>query len=479
MSSPELAARLAQGLSGIRQYAGRTANRFAATSGQITGLRVMLACAIIYNTFSSRIPGTADFPPEIRMQQGFGLMDFFYQSDWFQSVCSSPSLLTCFSYLTIALALCVLLGRALVVTIPLTAVSYFVFKGINHSYLGFFHIGHLSPLLLLALLFVQDRASRGRFLSANEGEDELRDSRSMAGAPAHSLFIVKFYLASVYACAGFSKLVINGLDWPWVTKSVLFSSSTIHHQWLFPILDALPGWLFYGFGMFSIVTEIFYGLVLFSRKAAFLFPLFFLVFHVALAALNGWIFIDFVLINAFLLWQFIAARKMTPRSGAPLLLGAMPTRSVVFILLVVASSTWLVGSKSDYYPLTSWNMFAGRQATQGARAQMHWFTVYEGGEVEERSPDCKHGLMLTDGYLERRIFKNKKLRMWDPAPPVWTLDLLAHCARVMEEKADPGAPRIVAFRRVKQSYATDSLSALRPIGPPVTRTFNVRETRER
>jgi hypothetical protein len=213
---------------------------------------------------------------------------------------------------TVAALACAALGWHTRWSVPVAAAAYLVMAGILRQYAWFYHTGLVPLYLLIALAFTPcgDGLSLDRWLRERRGE-RVADANAATLRYGWPRYFVWTALALPYVFAGLSKLRRAGLDWPNADnlKSILLvdTLNPMEFDWgvTLRLVDA-PDALFWGIGLATLVGEIGYGSVLFSRRARLLFPALTVGMHLGIWLLQNVLFFDLILLQAlFTDWRAI------------------------------------------------------------------------------------------------------------------------------------------------------------------------------
>jgi predicted DCC family thiol-disulfide oxidoreductase YuxK len=293
----------------FRQFVG------PASPGALGVIR-MLACAgLLMVTVKFDPAHVAVLPPELRSPMG--TMDVLYRLPiGFAQFVANGSALRSFQSFTQAVLFLGMIGWLTRLVIPLGALCFFVLGGIDRQYAHLYHQG-LVPLYLMAVLSF---TPCGDGWSVDRLWNTFRDRPSPGNTGPRSVYGWSRYacwavIGLAYTAAGLSKLRNGGLFW-WNAanmKSFLYHTTLQPATYSEPIhwdlslhLVRAPDVLFALLGLISLLAELLYALVLFSRTARVIFPLAMLAVHAGIYVfMYGW-FADLALMQfVFFDWDRI------------------------------------------------------------------------------------------------------------------------------------------------------------------------------
>lgn len=388
----------------------RFAERFVprATPAALGVIRALVAGVLLASALWEQLPSTALLPRE--MIHGAGVLRALYVLPiGFERFVASAPALAALQAASIALLACAALGWRTRLTVPLAALAYLLLAGILRQYAWFYHTG-LVPLYLLAVLaftpcgdgFSLDRRRRER-----RGEP-VADARVATLDYGWARFLVWTALALPYVEAGLSKLRRGGLDWaaPANLKSILLIDTLNPMQFDFGLslrLVHAPDAFFAALAWATVIGEIGYGLVLFSRRARVVFPLVTMGMHLGIWLLQNVLFFDLILLQAiFLDWRRLAGRPAPIASVAPAR-GSWPRRWRALLALLL--TCW--AARIEEFPFTAMQMYSKPNLS----GVIEWFAVsaqFEDGSVrrapiEDAIPalrDARYRRVVRHGFRE-------------------------------------------------------------------------------
>ncbi len=301
----------------------RFAERFVppATPVALGAIRALVAGVLLASAAWEHLPSSALLPRE--MIHGVGpLLGLLYALPiGFAHFAASPALLGAFQAATIALLACAALGWRTRWTVPAAAAAYLLLGGLLRQYAWFYHTGLIPGMLLTALAFTPcgDGFSLDAWLRRRRGA-ALPDAHSATLAYGWARYFLWTALALPYVFAGLSKLRRGGLDWPHAAnlKSILLVDTLNPMQFDWGVTLRLvhaPDALFWAIGLATLLGEIGYGAVLFSRRARVALPVVTLGMHFGIWLLQNVLFFDLILLQA-IVFDWSALRRFQPGARA-------------------------------------------------------------------------------------------------------------------------------------------------------------------
>jgi predicted DCC family thiol-disulfide oxidoreductase YuxK len=290
-----------------------------ATPGSLGAIR-MWTCAILLLTISwEDLASIALLPLELRepdTEWRYGVMEYFYSLPiGFEGFVTSATSLRAFQWLTELVLFLGMIGWRTRVVIPLAAFCAFLLVGILVDYSFFWH-QNLVPIYLLAVLSCTpcgDGWSIDRLRKVSQGRPVPAADR---GSPVYgwSRYACWVVIALPYVANGLGKLRSGGLFWwnPTNMRSMLYHDSLTPREfdWAWSLyLAPAPDVLFAILGIFALVTEVSFGMVLFSRIARRILPIMAMMMHIGIFLLQRILFLDLILLQ-FVFFDFTPVRKM-------------------------------------------------------------------------------------------------------------------------------------------------------------------------
>ena len=292
-----------------------------ATPGSLGAIR-MWTCAILLLTLSwEDLSSIALVPLELRQPDTeatryYGVMQYFYSLPiGFAGFVTSATSLRAFQWFTMLLLFLGAIGWKTRVVIPVAAFCAFLMVGILVDYSFFWH-QNLVPIYILAILSwtpCGDGWSVDRLRKVYQGRPVPAADR---GSPIYgwSRYACWVVIALPYVSNGLGKLRSGGLFWwnPTNMRSMLYFDSLTPREfdWALSLyLAPAPDILFAVLGLFAILTETSFGLVLFSRIARRILPVLAMMMHIGIFLLQRILFLDLILLQ-FIFFDFTHIRKM-------------------------------------------------------------------------------------------------------------------------------------------------------------------------
>jgi len=297
----------------FRRFAGE------ATPGSLGAIR-MWTCAILLLTLSwEDLASIALLPVELREPEKglrYGVMEYFYSLPiGFESFVTNGTSLRVFHWLTELILFLGAIGWRTRVVIPLAAFCAFLLNGILIDYSFFWHQNLVPIYLLFVLSFTPcgDGWSVDRLWKVYQGRPVPAADR---GSPIYgwSRYACWVVIALPYVANGLGKLRDGGLFWWNATnmRSMLYHDTLTPREfdWAWSLyLAPAPDFLFATLGVFALVTEISFGMVLFSRIARRILPVMAIMMHIGILLLQRILFLDLILLQ-FVFFDFTRIRKM-------------------------------------------------------------------------------------------------------------------------------------------------------------------------
>jgi predicted DCC family thiol-disulfide oxidoreductase YuxK len=293
-----------------------------ATPGSLGAIRMLTCGILLLGTLVEDLPSIAQLPNEVRQPfqtilsgQNGGVLRFFYILPiGFDKLVTSESSLRLFQWLTELLLFLGLIGLWTRVVIPLGAFCEFIFLGILIDYSFFWHQG-LVPLYVLAALSWMpcgDGWSVDRLWRVYQGRSV---PKADCASPVYgwSRYLCWVVVVPAYVLNGLSKLEDGGLYWWNATnfRQFLYLDSLMP-RWFdgafYLYIAPAPDILFALVALTSVIMEVFFGLVLFSRTARRILPFAAMMMHAGICLLQRFLFFDLILLQ-FIFWDWTAIRK--------------------------------------------------------------------------------------------------------------------------------------------------------------------------
>jgi predicted DCC family thiol-disulfide oxidoreductase YuxK len=284
-----------------------------ATPGSLGAIRMWTCTILLLTTSLEDFASIALLPVE--MSQHGGTVRFLYSLPiGFESFVTSGTSLRAFQWLTELVLFLGVIGWHTRVVIPLGALCHFLLLGILVDYSFFWH-QNLALLYVMAVLSFTpcgDGWSIDRLSKVYQGRI-LPDADHASPVYGWSRYACWLMIALPYMEAGLSKLRDGGLFW-WDATNIranLYGDTLNPREfnWAFSLsLASAPDTLFALLGIFSVATELSYGMVLFSRIARRILPVLAMMTHIGILLLQRILFLDLILLQ-LVYFDFKTIRK--------------------------------------------------------------------------------------------------------------------------------------------------------------------------
>jgi predicted DCC family thiol-disulfide oxidoreductase YuxK len=288
-----------------------------ATPGTLGAMRMWICGILLLFTLTEDLPSIAWLPAETR--HSAGIMAWMYALPFgFDKLVASEAGLYVFQLLTEWLLFFGMIGLGTRMVIPLGAAFFLLLLGVLQDYSFHWHQGWI-PLYLIIIL---------SFTPCGDGWSVDRVRRVIRGQPVpDSACALPVYGWSRYTCwvaiavsyweTGLCKLRYGGLSWwdPEGLRATFYFDTLLprEYDWawslsLTPAHDPLVG----SMGIFVIVFESLWIVVLFSRIARKIWPVLTVMFHTAVLILQKILFLDLMLMQA-VFYNFTGVRQAIAR----------------------------------------------------------------------------------------------------------------------------------------------------------------------
>ena len=368
---------------------GRFAERFVppATPAALGAIRALVASVLLASTLWEHLPSSALLPRGLIHGEGPVLALLYALPIGFERFVASAPALALLQAATALLLACAALGFRTRVSVPLAAAAYLILGGVLRQYAWFYHTGLVPLYLLMALSFTPcgDGLSLDRWLRERRGESvpSANAATLRYGWPRFFLWVA---LAFPYVEAGLSKLRRGGFAWPHAEnlKSILLidTLNPMQFDWGVTLrLLSAPDALFWAIGVTTLLGDIGYGLVLFSRRARLVLPAITLGMHLGIWFLQNVLFFDLMLLQAILFGSRALPGSLAPASKEPVSREPNWPRRVR-LLAALLITCWAL--RIEEYPFTAMQMYSKPNLT----GEIDWIAVvatFESGELR-RAP---------------------------------------------------------------------------------------------
>jgi len=284
-----------------------------ATPGSLGAIRMWTCSILLLTTLWEDLGSIAWLPVEVRHPRG--ILGYLYTLPiGFERLVTSEMSLRAFQLLTELLLFLGLVGWRTRVVLPLGALCHFLLLGILIDYSFFWH-QNLVPLYVLSVLSFTpcgDGWSVDRLWKIYQGR-AVPDARRPTPVYGWSRYACWVMIALPYVTNGLSKLLDGGLFWwnPTNMRTNLYMDtlSPREFDWALSLhLAHAPDIFFSLMGLFALFSEIFFGLVLFSRIARWIFPVAAIMMHIGIFLLQRILFLDLILLQ-LVFFDFTLIRK--------------------------------------------------------------------------------------------------------------------------------------------------------------------------
>jgi hypothetical protein len=437
----------------------------------LAGIRVWACLVLLVYVLVSDLPSTARLPRELLAVSGDGL-SFLGAIPGLPRLLENEAALGGFQALT-ALALAAgAAGLFTRVTTPLAAVCSLIYVGIFCGYTYFFHqclIG-LYVLAAVSLTPCGDAFSLDAWLRGRRGKPPLERP---AEVYAWGRYLCWTVLALPYFFAGLSKLRNGGWSWwePLNLRGKVYRDS-LQKGVFEPALGldffAAPDAFFGAIGALTLVMEVGFFLVLFSRRARRILPLGAAAMHLGILVLQNFIFVDALLMQTILFdWKRLGGwvRRRIPDWTAP---SGGPAGAGYGLLVAEAAFVLCLGwlARLESFPITAWAMYSNKRLDTTVVYHAAWAEHSRLGRIPAPYERCFRAPNFNP-YVRMSTY-------WfaDPQRQEAARKFFEACAEELNRGRPPGE-RITAFRfeQWRWDWAQD------PAGPPYGAMIDVREAR--
>ena len=382
----------------FRQHVG------AATPETLGAIRV-ITCAIllVMVLWIEDVPSSALLPAEMRHLAGpsVSIMQLFYAIPGFEAFIGSQVSLQLFEGVTLLTLSLGLVGWRTRITLPLSAFCYFLLGGIMRHYDHLYHTGLMPFYVLIVLAFTpcSDGLSVDRQLKIRRGQPVpiIDHPSALYGWSRYLCWVV---IALSYVAAGLSKLRQGGLLWwtPVNMRHKLYGTALdpMQFDWGLSVhLSHAPDLVFALLGLMGLLGELAFGLVLFLKWSRWVIPPAMAMIHLGIFFLQNILFLDLlflplVFFDFTIIRRYLGGGMNAPPHNKLFVDQASPLKStfkqarLTTMIIVLFLTCWLV--KIEYYPLTSWGMFSGKD-TSGVITYTKLLAHYENGVITRAYPE--------------------------------------------------------------------------------------------
>jgi len=254
-----------------------------------------------------------------------------------------------------------MIGCGTRLVIPLAAAAHFLALGILVDYSFFWHQNLVPLYVLLVLSFAPcgDGLSIDRWWAQHRGRPVRERDWAVYGWARYLCWVV---IVLPYVQSGLAKLRMAGWSWWNATnmRSMLYldTLSPREFDWHVALnLVSAPDALFTALGVATIVLEVSYVLVLFSRTARRILPWLMVGVHLGILLLQRILFLDLILLQLVFVDVGGLRAALRRRGDAAVPAGIRFRFAAAFSAVVfVAATCWL--QRVEFFPFSAWHLYA-------------------------------------------------------------------------------------------------------------------------
>jgi hypothetical protein len=336
-----------------------------------------------------------------------GVMDLLNAAPWLSGLLSNATGLAILQWVTVLTLVLGLAGWHTRIVLPLASIGFLVLGGVLRQYTHLFHTGLVPLYVLVVLCFTTsgDAWSLDRRRRIARGLPVV-DRHARLPSYGWAQFSCWTAVAVCYLAAGMSKLRYGGLYW-WDSLNVknnLYTDTlgSLPFGWDLSLRIRLPDSVYAAMGLCALVVELGFIFVLVSRTARKALPLLAVLMHLGILAGQNVLFLDLILLQLIfydwipagvrlgtLLRERPGGMTVTPASSSlhgvrdesrpdPRLASARhaPGRILPALIASAALIAWIF--HVEYYPFTSWGMYAARDVS-GVSEYYRFLARYDSG----------------------------------------------------------------------------------------------------
>lgn len=293
-----------------------------ATPGSLGAIRMLTCLVVLVNTLLEDLSSVAMLPLETGVPHG--LMRFVYALPiGFEQFLTNAAALWAFQLITELIVFLGVIGWRTRIVLPLAVVCHFLFGGILRDYTFDWHQGWVPLYLMIVLSFTPcgDGWSVDRLRRVYRGWP-VPDADRTSAIYGWSRYMCWVVIAAPYVESGLAKLRFGGLTWFSATnmRNIVYESTLMPREfdWQLALhLAPAPDFVFSLLAVASVVGEVSFGLVLFSRLARRILPIVMIMMHLGILALQKILFLDLMLLQL----AFIDFREIRVRVAKRLAVG--------------------------------------------------------------------------------------------------------------------------------------------------------------
>src|SRR5262245_11293261 len=291
-----------------------------ATPGSLGAIRMWTCIVLLLTTSLEDFASIALLPVEMR-HHGGAMRVLYSLPIGFGALVTSETGLRMFQWFTQFVLFLGAIGLVTRVVIPVGALCHLLLLGTLVDYSFFWHQNLVLLYVMAVLSFTPcgDGWSLDRLWKVYRGTAD-PDSERASAVYGWSRYACWLVIASPYLQAGLSKLRDGGLSW-WSAANMrtnLYGDTLNPREFNWSLglsLAPAPDFVFTFLGLFAVVAELSFIMVLFSRTARRILPFLALMMHTGILVLQRILFLDLILIQ-LVFFDFTAIRKKIGRSLA-------------------------------------------------------------------------------------------------------------------------------------------------------------------
>lgn len=404
-------------------------------SARLAWIRILTFGSLLINALWEDLPSLALLPAEINRPMGALSLMMHLLPASFVELFRNHTFLNVLQRMAQGSLVFSLLGWKTRYAIPVSTFLVFVMQGLLRQYSHFYHT-NLATLYLAAILCFLRCADSYSLDSLFEKRPQVQSAFNYRVGT----YCCWSVFSAIYMAAGLSKLrFANYWIAPSTLKSIILfdSLNPMHFSFTYSLqLVNIPDIFFTALACGTCFIELFYPLVIVSRRARIFFPLSALVMHIVIFVLQNVLFIDLILL------QFIFFRPpgmaMAPSSTHPpfqfgvRMLSRECLYGVIFTLFWMSAMAVSWSKDVKYYPFSPFAMYRdGRQVEHGVIEYFRVFSRFKSGEVTKFHPekvifalaDTRYRTFLSQAFTGQSVPATH--RFWK------------QCARLYNERSDP------------------------------------------
>jgi hypothetical protein len=385
-----------------------------ATPEALGGIRFWVFFILAVNLLWEDLPSVSHLPTHLRIQMG--MMSLFHYIPNWESIYTNYSALATLKIITFAALIFAMIGFRSRWSVPCATILALIHGGILREYSHLFHTCLLPLQIAVALSFLRcgEGFSIDQCLTKKTKTDVPQSSMATYGWSRYFCWLI---VACAYTSAGLSKIGNGGIFW-WHgenLKKIVLSDTLNPAQFEWGLeheLARLPILLFSVLGLITLLVELLYGLVLFSRLARLVIPLLTVGMHLGILICQGLLFFDLILIQAiFFNWSGLwpirrcaeIAHDHETCSTNQLKVLHRKWFVVCFFMMFGTCLCWV--ARVEMYPATAWQMYSLRSTDDLIRYRKI-FAVFSDGHKEEAHLEQWIGALADARYKD--IFKKSE-----------------------------------------------------------------------